>query len=128
MEHHHWIWIISRSGSTSLEWIWIITRSVSSLLDLDHHWLSSLDLDHHWCYIMILLAIGSSTKPTFFHVGCRPFHQVGIFPALTSDLLIRKARPTLTSDLLIRKACPALTSDHVGTNPTIISEKPNTYI
>ena len=32
MEHHHWIWIISRSGSTSLDWIWIITRSGSSLV------------------------------------------------------------------------------------------------
>ena len=42
-----------------------------------------------------------------------PSHQVGIFPALTSDLLVKKARPTLTYDLLVRKACPALTSDHV---------------
>ena len=72
MEHHHWIWIISRSGSTSLDLIWIITWSVSSLLDLDHHWLSSLDLDHHWCYLMILLIIGSSTDPALFHAGCRP--------------------------------------------------------
>ena len=39
--------------------------------------------------------------------------------ALTSDLLIEW--PALTFDLLIRKAV-ALTSDHVGPNPTIISE------
>ena len=38
------------------------------------------------------------------------------------------ARPTLTSELLVRKACPAITSDHVGTNPIIILERPNTYI
>ena len=50
---HHWIWIITRSGSSSLDWIWIITRYGSSLLDLDHHSIqiiiarsrSSLDLD-----------------------------------------------------------------------------------
>ena len=35
------------------------------------------------------------------------------------------ARPALTSDLLVKKARPTLTSDHVGTNPTIISERPN---
>ena len=40
----------------------------------------------------------------------------------------RKAHPTLTSNLLIRKARPTLTSDHVGTNPIIILESPNTYI
>ena len=114
MEHHHWIWIISWSGS--------------SLLNLDHHWLSSLDLDHHWCYLMILLIIGNSTKPTLFHAGCRPTHHVGLLPTLTSDLLVRKACPALTSDLLLRKACPTLTSDHVGTNPIIISESPSTHI
>ena len=64
---------------------------------------------------MILLVTGSSTELAFFHASCRPNHQVGLFPALTSDLLVRKARPTLTSDLLIRKACPTLTSDHVVT-------------
>ena len=78
MEHHHWIWIISQSGSTSLDWIWIITGSGSSLLDLDHHWLSSLDLDHHWCYLMILLVTESSTNPALFHVGCRPSLHVGL--------------------------------------------------
>ena len=62
---------------------------------------------------MYYLVIGISTEPSLFHVGCRPSDQVGIFPALTSELLARKACPTLTSDLLIRKACPALTSDHV---------------
>ena len=72
-------------------------------LDLDHHcWIiitgfgSSLDLDHHWCYLMILLVIGSSTEPALLHVGCRPTHHVGLHPALTSDLLVRKACPTLT--------------------------------
>ena len=64
---------------------------------------------------MILLVIGSSTEPTLIHVGCRPTHHVGLRPALTSDLLVRKARP-------------ALTCDHVGTNPIIISERPNTHI
>ena len=73
------------------------------------------------------LVIGISTEPAFFHAGSRPNHQVGLFPALTSNLLVRKACPaltsdliirkecpTLTSDLLVRKACPTLTSDHVG--------------
>ena len=79
MRHHQWIWIISRSGSSSLDldhlsiwininrsgssldldhhhWIWIITWSGSSLLD-HHCWIiitrfgSSLDLDHHWVII-----------------------------------------------------------------------------
>ena len=62
---------------------------------------------------MILLVIGSSIEPALFHVGCRPSHHVGLRPALTFDLLVKKARPALTSDLLVRKACPALTSDHV---------------
>ena len=60
---------------------------------------------------MILLIIGSSTDPSFFHVGCRPSHHVGL-------------RPALTSDLLVRKACLALTSDHIGTNLIITSERP----
>ena len=64
---------------------------------------------------MILLFIGISTEPALFHDGCRHSHHVGIFPALTFDLLIRKS-------------CPTLTSDHVGTNPIIISERPNTNI
>ena len=34
----------------------------------------------------------------------------------------------LTYDLLIRKACPTLTFDHIGTNPIITSERPNTHI
>ena len=38
------------------------------------------------------------------------------------------ARPTLTSNLVIRKARPTLTSDHIGTNPIIISERPGTHI
>ena len=62
---------------------------------------------------MILLVIGISTELTLFHVGCRPSHQVGLRPALTSDLLVRKELPAITYDLLVRKACPALTSDHV---------------
>ena len=50
-------------------------------------------------------------------------------------MIRRMAHPALTSDLLVIKECPALTSDHValtsnhvGTNPIIISERPNTYI
>ena len=117
LDHHHWIWIIT-VGSSSLDLdhhsIWVITAGSSSL-DLDHHWLSSLDLDHHWCYLMILLIIGISTKPTLFHAGCRPSLHVGLCPALTSDLLVRKEHPTLTYD-------------HVGTNPIIISERPSTHI
>ena len=77
---------------------------------------------------MYYLVIGSSIDPTLFHVGCRPSPQVGLRPALISDLLVRKARPTLTSDLLVRKARPPLTSDHIGTNPIITSERPNTHI
>ena len=53
---------------------------------------------------MILLIIGSSIEPALFHVGCRPTHHVGLRPALTSVLLVRKARPTLTSDLLVKNA------------------------
>ena len=63
---------------------------------------------------MILLVTGISTDPTLFHAGCRPSHHVGIFPTLTSDLLIRKACLALSFDILIRKAFPALTSDHIG--------------
>ena len=50
---------------------------------------------------MILLVIGSSTEPALFHAGCKPSHQVGLRPTLTSDLLIRKARPALTSDHVV---------------------------
>ena len=64
---------------------------------------------------MILLVTGSSTELALFHAGCRPSIHVGLRPALTSDLLVRKARPTLTSD-------------HIGTNPIITSERPNTHI
>ena len=77
---------------------------------------------------MILLVTGSSTEPALFHDGCRPSHQVGLLPALTSDLLVRKARPALTSDLLVRKARPTLTFDHIGTNPIITLERPSTHI
>ena len=77
---------------------------------------------------MYYLVIGSSTEPAFFHAGCRPSPQVGLHPALISDLLVKKARPTLTSDLLVRKARPALTYDDVGTNPIITSERPSTHI
>ena len=77
---------------------------------------------------MILLMTGRFTEPTLFHVGCRPSHHVGLLPTLTSDLLIRKACPTLTYDLLIIKTCPTLTSNHIGTNPIIELERPNTHI
>ena len=57
-------------------------------------------------------------------------HDAKIDTALTYDQhMIRiMAHPALTSNLLIRKACPALTSDHAGTNPIIISKRPSTYI
>ena len=86
---------------------------------------------------MYYLVIGSSTEPSLFHAGCRPSPQVGLRPALisdllvrkahqtlTSDLLVRKARPTLTSDLLVRKACPALTYDLLvkKAHPTLTSD------
>ena len=103
---HHWIWIITGSGSSldmDHHWIWIITRFGSSL-DIITRSGSSLDLDHHWCYLMILLIIGSSTEPALFHADCRPTHHVGLHPALTSDLLVIKAHPALTYDLLVRKA------------------------
>ena len=57
LDQHHWIWIITQSGSSSMDWIWIITQSGSgSSLDLDHHywiWIITrsgsllLDIDHH---------------------------------------------------------------------------------
>ena len=57
-------------------------------------------------------------------------HDAKIDTALTSNqhMMRRIACPALTSDLLIRKAHPTLTSDHVGTNPIIISKSPSTYI
>ena len=61
------------------------------------------------CYLVIEI----STDIAFFHAGCRPSHQVGLRPALISDLLIRKACPTLTSNLPVRKAFLTLTYDHV---------------
>ena len=106
---------------------------------------SSLDLDHHWCYLMILLVTRSSTEPALFHVVCKPSLHVGIFPALISDLLVRKAHPALTSDHVvnynhIRKAQhlylstwehipqshqkgSALISEYVGTHPSVTSER-----
>ena len=54
------------------------------------------------------LVIRSSTEPTLFHVGCRPSHQVGLRPALTFDLLVRKVL--------------ALIFDHIGPNPIVTSE------
>ena len=109
LDHHHW----TGSGS-SLD----LDHHGTSPQDLDHHsiWIiitgsrSSLDLDqYHGCYLMILLITGISIEPALFHAGCRPNHHVGIFPALTSNLLIRKACPTLTSNQVetynhIRKA------------------------
>ena len=64
---------------------------------------------------MILLMTGSSIELSLFNDICRPSHHVGLRPTLISDLLIKKARPTLTSD-------------HVGTNPIIILERPDTHI
>ena len=75
-------------------WIWIITRSGSSSLDLDHHliWIiitgsgSSLLDHHHGFYLMILLVTGISIEPTLFQACCRPSLHVGFLPALISDL------------------------------------------
>ena len=117
LDHHHWIYIITQYGS-SLD---IITGSRSSLDQYHHCWIitgsrSLLDLDqYHGCYLMILLVTWSSTEPALFHAGCRPSHHVGLFPALTSHLLVKKA-------------CLALTYDHIGTNPIITSERPSTHI
>ena len=98
IQRHHWIQIITRSRSISLDWIWIITRFGSSpctgsgsSLDLDHHcwiWIitrsgslgviitgsgSQLDLDLHWSSSSVYyLVIESSTEPSLFHAGCRP--------------------------------------------------------
>ena len=76
---------------------------------------------------MYYLIIGSSIEPTLFHASCRPSHQVGLRPALTLDLLVRKARPALTYDLLIRKALPALTSNHV-VNYNHIRKAPHSHL
>ena len=64
LDHHHWIWIITRYGSSSL--------------DLDHHcWI--ITGHHHGCYLMILLVTEISTEPSLFHAGCRPSLHVGLF-------------------------------------------------
>ena len=83
---HHSIWIIT-AGSLGV----IITGSGSSL-DLDLHWSPSC---------VYYLVIGISTEPALFHAGCRPSQQVGLRPALTSDLLVRKAHPALTYDHVV---------------------------
>ena len=51
LDQHHSIWIITWSGSSSLDWIYIITRSGS-------RYGSSLDLDHHY-WILIITRSGS---------------------------------------------------------------------
>ena len=87
---------------------------------------------------MILLITGSSTEPDLFHASCRPSLHVGLRPALTSDLLVRKARPALTSDLLVRKAHPSR-QEHIlsqwwktpiqtGTHPITVMKDLSTYI
>ena len=65
-----------------------------------------------------------------FNISIWSPHDAKIDTTLTSDqhMIRRMAHPALTSDLLIRKACPTLTYDHVGTNPIIISERPITHI
>ena len=99
---------------------------------------------------MWYLIIGSPTEQAFFHAVFRPSHQVGLFLALTSDLLIRKACPTLTSDHVvtynhIKKAqhshltwkelnpltmieWPALTSNMEGTKSSHHDRMARTYI
>ena len=49
---------------------------------MDHSsiWISSGH--HHMCYLMILLIIGSSIEPDFFHAGCRPSQHVGLLQHL----------------------------------------------
>ena len=88
LDHHHWIQIITRSGSSLLDQhhsIWIIITESRSSLDLDHHHHqiqiitqsqssldiitgsgSSLDLDHH-CWIIIT---GSGSSLNLDHHGC----------------------------------------------------------
>ena len=74
---------VSSGSSSSHIHRQVITGSRSSL-DLDHHSIyiitigSSLMDHHHGCYLMILLVTRSSTKPSLFHVGCRPSLHVGI--------------------------------------------------
>ena len=106
-----------------------------SSLDLHQFGSGTSLLDHHHgCYLLILLVIGSSIEPTFFHAGCRPSLHVDLFQHLY--LTLSKNGPPNTyiwscrnqSYNHIRKARPALTSYHVGTHPTTLSERPNTHI
>ena len=147
IEHHHWIWIISRSGTTSLDLdhlsIQIIIAGSGSSLDLDHHRTSSLDLDHlsiwinitgldldrhliwiisrsrsslldHHYQIWIITLFGSTLvlshdssrhrkfyRASPFSCWLQAYPHVGIFPTLTSELLVRKAHPALTSDHVV---------------------------
>ena len=64
---------------------------------------SSSKLDHHqhlccfyikqWCYLSNIIVIGISTKPTLFHVGCRPSLHVGIH---------RQMQPFFMQDLSVQ--------------------------
>ena len=82
---HHWIWIITRSGSSSLDLdhhsIWnIITGSGSSLNLYHHHWIciitwsgpSLLD-HHHWIWIITGLSSLVLSLDSFRH---RKFYRV----------------------------------------------------
>ena len=63
------------SSSSHLHHQVIFIKSGSSL-DLDHYWIiiiiTASTISIKWCYLCILLIIGSSIKPTLFHVGCKP--------------------------------------------------------
>ena len=87
------LWIIIKTGSSlDHHQSWIITGSSSKP---DHHWIiiiTTSSISINWCYLKIILFIGSSTKPSLFHVGCRPSLHVGLSSALISDLLVRKAQ------------------------------------
>ena len=163
---HYWIIIETRS-SLDHHQSWIITGSP---LKLDHHWIiikSGSSLDHHqswiitaftisinWCYLSILLIIGSSTKPTLFHVGCRPSLHVGHHllqhlymiqsERLAQHLYLTMGgtyprtmpeRPSQHLHLTMGGTHPppcqkgsSLTSDHGRNKSTTMSESLNTYI
>ena len=93
------------------------------------------DILSKWCYLSIVLVIGSSTKPSLFHAGCRPSLHVGIYLLWHLYLTTCQKGPPLTSDhwrntfttMLERN----LQHSHLtmgGTHPRTMSKRPNTYI
>ena len=71
------------------------------------------------CYLMILLIIGSSTEPAFFHAGCRPSHHVGLLQHLY--LTYSSEWPTQHLHLTYSSERHALTSELVGTKSYILA-------